>query len=152
MFFVALQTVPSHLAQTIAALSPNHAVILATIGLCLIFLECNRPGRILPGALGLALLLLATASLLHHPLQPAALSLLLLASATLAANLWKDLSVWLAVPVSAALTFGLRFLIPESVNPHINTATSLTCGLAIGLLGTFLSRVALRARRLKAVH
>ena len=65
----------NRLTVVVATLSPNHAIVIATFGLCLIFLEFNRPGRILPGASGLALLLLATASMLHHPLQPVAVAL-----------------------------------------------------------------------------
>ena len=143
---------PNPLAASLAALSPNHAVVVAMVGLCLIFFEFNRPGRILPGALGSALLLFAVASLLHHPLHTPALLLLLVSSATLAGSLWKDLPLWLAAAATAALSASLRLLVPGDANPHINTPVALTCGFTIGLLGTFLSRIALRARRLKAVH
>ena len=152
MFTTAVLARPNHLLALIAALSPNQAVVIATLGLCLIFLELNRPGRILPGALGLTLVLLATATLLHYPLHPAALVWLGLASATLAAQLWRQVPLWVAGATTVVIAFSLRFLIPESTHLHINTPTALTCGAAIGLLGTALSRIALRARRLKAVH
>lgn len=142
----------NRLVAFVASLSPNHALFFASFGLCLIFFEFNRPGRIVPGALGLTLLLFATAALLRHPLRPAVLVLLLLSTASLTANLWRQIPLWVSAAATVALALSLRLLIPGSENPHINTASALTCGGAVGLLGTFLSRVALRARRLKAVH
>ncbi len=145
--------IPSNrMSSLIATATPNQAVVVATIGVCLIFVEFNRPGRVVPGALGLTLVLLAAASLAHHPLQGGAVLALLLTSAALITNVWRRLPLWLAGLLSIALGISLRFLIPHGANPHINTASALTCGLAVGLLGTALSRIALRARRLKAVH
>ena len=142
----------SSLPLAIGTLSPDMAIVIATVGLCLIFLELNRPGRILPGALGLTLLLLAVAAILHHPLWPAALAGLLLASAILVAHLWRPLPLWLSGATAIMLALSLRFLIPGDAKEHIATPIALTCGLLLGLLGTALSRIALRARRLKAVH
>ncbi len=50
----------------LAALSPNAAVMLLTVGIALIAVELNRPGWILPGTLGVLLALLAAASVLQH--------------------------------------------------------------------------------------
>ena len=51
-----------------STLSPDAAALILTVSLALIAFELNRPGSILPGALGLLLSLLATASLAqHHP-------------------------------------------------------------------------------------
>ena len=152
MPFALLLAHPGDLMTFVASLSPNRAIVIATTGICLIFLELNRPGRVIPGALGLTLLLLAAAALSHHQLQPAALVLLLLSSGTLTANLWRQLPSWLGGAAILAFALSLRFLIPECAYPHVLTSTALTCGLAIGLLGTARSRIALRARRLKAVH
>ncbi len=142
----------NRLTTLVATATPNQAVVMAALGVCLVFVELNRPGRIVPGALGLTLVLLAAAALAQHPLRAAAVAALLLTSAALIANVWRGFPLWLAATLSVALAMGLRFLIPDAANPRVGTATALTCGLVVGLLGTALSRIALHARRLKAVH
>lgn len=137
-------------AALVAGLPPNQALVIASAGVCLIFLELNRPGRILPGAAGLALLLLSAASLAHQALQPVSLCALLLALAVLAAQLWKALPWWLAACATVGLVAALRYL--PAHRGEISLATALTCGLSLGLLSTALARIALRARQLKAVH
>ena len=137
--------------QQLAHVNPNLALLLATAGMCLILLELNRPGLILPGSTGLLLTLLAVAALLHHPLSPRALILLLVVGIILALNLYRRLPLSVLCAATLALILGLRFLLPSSQKP-ISLQTAVFCGSLIGSLAALLSRVALRARRAKAIH
>jgi membrane-bound serine protease (ClpP class) len=135
----------------ISNLSPDAAVLVGTLGLLLIFIELNRPGRILPGALGLLTLLLAAGSLAQHALQPWACVLVLVAAGTLLLNWRRVLGVPALAFASLALIAGLRFLLVPSGVAHIHTLTAVLSGGGLGTLGSFLTRIAFRARRAKAI-
>ena len=137
---------------SVADLPTNAAVLLATASLCLIALELNRPGLILPGALGLLLLLLAAAALLSRPLRLWAAGMLVLAVGGFALNLWKRLPAPVLALLIAAVPLGLRFLVRPPRAGGVHPAIAALCGLTLGLLGASLSRIAFRARRLKAVN
>ncbi len=132
--------------------SPDAAVVLAAVGVCLIFLELNRPGSILPGAVGLLLVLLAVSALSRSAIQPWALVLLLGSAGALLLNVWYKVQLWLLVLATLTLTAGIRFLVPPMGARGVHTPVALACGVAVGALGAFLSRVALRARRAKRVN
>ncbi len=138
--------------SSLAHLSPDAAVLLATAGLCLIFLELNRPGLVLPGAGGLLVLLLAAAVLLRYPFRGWAIALLVLSTATLLGNLWRRLPLWMLGSATLGLAAAARFLVSPGADRQVHTAVALPCGVAIGGLGAALSRVALRARRAKRVN
>ena len=135
-----------------ADLGPNGAVLLATAGLLLIFLELNRPGLVLPGAVGLLAILLAAAAISRYPLQGWALTLLALAFATLLCNVWLKLPLWLLSLCAIAMVVALHFLLQTNAASEVTWSVATLSGLVVGVLGSFLSRVALRARRAKAVH
>ena len=133
--------------------SPDLALVTATAGICLIFLELNRPGIILPGALGLLLLLLGAACLWQHAVQPYALLALSIATAALASNLHRVLSPWLLGVSTLGLMLAFQFLLTPSAGARpIHTATAIGCGGLLGGLAGVLSRIAFRARRAKAIH
>jgi membrane-bound ClpP family serine protease len=134
-----------------AHLTPDSALLTATAGVCLIYLELNRPGLILPGSLGLLLTLLATAALLHHALTLWALVLLAASVLVLTLNLYRFLPLWLLLAAIVALTTSLRFLVAPAEAP-IHTIPALISGVLVGVLSATLSRIALRARRAKAIH
>lgn len=138
------------LPARIATLSPNQALLICTVGICLIFLELNRPGRIIPGAVGLALCLLSGSSLAKHAVQPICVVVLVFVTGIFVLQLWKALPLWLIGCSAAALIVSLRLLIANT--PAVSSSVALTCGLVVGLLSTVLARIALSARRLKAVH
>lgn len=133
------------------SVSPDLALITATAGVCLIFFELNRPGLILPGSLGLLLTLFASAALAHHRIDPLAAAGLTASALTLGTNLYRILPTWLLVIAVFALTASFRFLLTPPERP-IHTATALVCGPVLGVLSAVLSRIALRARRAKAIH
>ncbi|HLI77681.1 MAG TPA: hypothetical protein VKV02_12090 [Acidobacteriaceae bacterium] len=140
------------LSTRLESLSPDAAVCLATAGLCLIALELNRPGLILPGSIGLLLVLFGMDALRHHPCRPWAACLVSISALLLALNWWKrlPLAVLIASPVAAIL--GVRFLLEPGQQAAVHTPVAIVCGAGFGLLGAALSRIAFRARRLKAVN
>ena len=144
------QTV-QHASRVILSLPPDLAVALACEGVCLIFVELNRPGRILPGALGLLLTLFGAASLLHHGVRPWAALVFLLCCLTLLLNWWRSLPALVLACASLLGIVSLRFLLPPGSPVRIHTPVAILCAGLLGLLGAVLTRVACRARRAKAL-
>jgi membrane-bound ClpP family serine protease len=135
----------------LSTLSPDAAVLILTAGLALIALELNRPGSIVPGAFGLLLSLLATASLAqHHPrLEPvvqfiASMALLLLQA--------RRPLLWI-IPASATilLILSMSTLVPPTAQPGISPWIALLCGVFLGSGTTVLTRIARRARQNKGL-
>lgn len=142
---------PNHLEIMLAGISADGCVLLGTLGLCLIFFELNRPGRIIPGALGLLLVLFCVSVASRWQLQWWAIALLGLAFLLLLSNLWWRLALWPLAMAVLSLGFGFRFLLRPSAAGEVHLTTAVVCSLLLGVLGAFLSRMALRARRAKAV-
>jgi len=140
----------SGLALAINGLSPIAAVLLLTAGLLLIYLELNRPGFILPGALGLLSCLLAVDALAHRTLDPIALLLLLSAIALLSLDLLRPTRIPVAVAATLALVLGLRGLLSNQATP-LALSIAAGCGLVIGITTSLLTRIARRARANKGL-
>ncbi len=133
------------------SITPDHAVILASVGICLIFVEFNRPGRILPGAAGLLLVLFAVAALLRTGVQPWAAALLLCSAIVFLINFWRALPIWSLVLVTLLTMGALRFLVPSGHGSGVQTPVAVLCGGLLGSISAVLTRVAYRARRSKAL-
>jgi len=134
------QTLTTHLA------SPDTALTLIAAGFLLLLAECNLPGAILPGALGLLLLLSGVFGLSLHPIRPPALIVLLLSSAALAISARLPLFGIPALLGTAGLALSLSTLTTPAPHTSVATAVALSIGLATSLLG----RIAWIARRNKA--
>ena len=132
-------------------MTPDGAVAVATLGLCLVFLELNRPGRILPGAAGLLLTLLGMATLLRDGVEPPAALLLFCSCGVFLLNLWRRLPVWLLLSAIVLVIGSLRYLLPLDRPAAIRLPVAVACGSLLGLLSAWLTRVAYRARRAKAL-
>lgn len=120
-------------------LTPNHAVLVLTLGILLIYLELNRPGRVIPGAIGLLLTLLAIPSLSCSNL-PALLILLAPSIALIALGLRRAVHSI----VFAAATLGL--ILAFSTLHDVNWAIAACCGLILGAGTSILTRIAHHAR------
>src|ERR1700751_3578366 len=116
----------------LTALSPNAAVLILTAGLALIALELNRPGSILPGALGLLLTLLAAASLVQHHPRPEPVFQFIVSMALLLLQARRPL-LWI-IPASATiiLVLSIGTLLPLAVHPRIDLWIAILCGLFLG--------------------
>jgi membrane-bound serine protease (ClpP class) len=135
----------------LTALSPNAAILILTAGLALIALELNRPGSILPGALGLLLALLASASLAERHPRPEPVVQFIASIALLLLQARRPL-LWI-IPASATilLILAMGTLLPPTVQPGINPWLALVCGLFLAAGTTVLTRIAFRARRNKGL-
>ena len=129
--------------------SPDLAVLTATLGLGLIFLECNRPGRILPGASGLLLTLLATARLLHVGIRPWAAALLFAVVGTFLVNLRTALPTTLLGAASLTAVLALRFLVPPGNASPVPLWLAIVCAGLLCPSAAILTRIAHRAHRAK---
>jgi|SRR6185437_6239138 len=135
----------------LSTLSPNTAILILTAGLALIAIEFNRPGSVLPGAIGLLLSLLAAASLaVHHP-HPGAI---LVVIASMTALLWQARStlLWIIPAVATILlVLSMATLLPSTAEPEISRWVAVPCGLILGTGITVLTRIARRARQNKGL-
>ena len=129
-------------------LSADPAILLLTVGLLLIYYELNRPGSVLPGAIGLLGMLLAIISLTHLQRNDPALTLILTGILLLTLDLIRPTGIAVAIAATLSLTFGLYQL--TGTGP-VHTVTSVGCGLTLGGVTSLLTRIARRARANKAV-
>jgi len=128
-----------------STLSPNAAVLILTAGLALIALELNRPGSILPGAIGLLLALLSCAALLRQRPQPLSFALLFAGGTILLLQLRCNVRLWLVCLGTAAGIVGFALL------PGVARLLAISCGLILGAGTTLLTRIARRARQNKGL-
>ncbi len=126
------------------------AVLLLTIGLLLLFVECLRPGRVIPGSVGLLLLLLGIHRLTSLPLRPSALLLTGAAVLLLALLLRPQAPWWIGIVSTLALITAIPRLV-DTRTPGV-TLWGVTLwigalsGLLLGLSSSLLLRIAARAR------
>lgn len=135
----------------LTALSPNAAILILTAGLALVALELNRPGSILPGAVGLLLALLAAASLSQHRPRPEPVLQFVVSMVLLLLQARRPL-LWI-IPASATilLILSMGTLLPSTVQPGISPWVALLCGVFLGTGTTLLTRIAQRARQNKGL-
>jgi membrane-bound serine protease (ClpP class) len=131
---------------------PNIALLFLIGGALLIYLEFNAPGTVVPGALGTLMVLLAIFGLNLLPIRYTAVLLLAAAMVFLLLEAKFGGHGALAIAGIVCLTFGTLTLVaapvPEmAVSPWVALAVSA----AFGSITVFLVRLAIRARRLKAL-
>jgi membrane-bound serine protease (ClpP class) len=134
-----------------AHMSPNAAVLLLTLGLLLVCIEINRPGWILPGALGLLLALFSVATLLRYDLNRPAMALVGTALALLLLDLLRPTPLLVAAAAMLALVLGLGHLVVGAAPQRVDAAVAALCGLLLGGGTSWLTRIARRARANKAL-
>ncbi len=134
----------------LAALTPDDAVLLLTAGVFLIFLELNRPGWIIPGALGLLAALFAMASLFRQVLSMPAVVLMCTAIALLLLDLRRRTPAIVSIAATIALISGFSHLVARG-EPRVRIGTAVGCGALIGATTAILTRIARRARTNKGL-
>jgi len=132
-------------------LSPDAAILLATVGILLIYLELNRPGLIFPGAVGLLLTLLAIAALLPQHFNLIALLLIACAITLLGFDLLRPTPRFVPLVTAALLSLGFFFLLKYPTSQPIHLPVAVSCGLILGAGTSLLTRVARRARANKGL-
>jgi membrane-bound serine protease (ClpP class) len=137
----------------LAHLRPDVALLGLTLGLLLIYVELNRPGWIVTGAVGLLAVLFAVASLARAGLNPAAVALVGTAVALLGLGLGLRRRTPVVVDAAAtlALVLGFAHLVRGTSGVGIRTGIAVGCGVTLGGCTSILTRIARRARTNKGL-
>lgn len=147
----ALVTLAASLGLAGALASLPHqlsiALLLSGAGVLLLLVEFHRPGRVLPGAAGLLLLLLGVHAFSLQPLRLWAVLLLLLAFLLLCSPWLVPQRTELGPMGTAALSAALVFLPRAPGGRWVWLASSV--GVVLGALCSGLTTVAGKARRAK---
>jgi membrane-bound serine protease (ClpP class) len=123
------------------SLSPDQAILLLTLGVLLIYVELNRPGWIVPGALGLLAALIAMAALMQDGIRPVAAVLCATAIALFAVALRRTVPWVVAAAATLPLALGLA-----QIDANVHAVIAVPCGLLLGAGTSLLTRIARRAR------
>jgi membrane-bound serine protease (ClpP class) len=132
-------------------LSPDGVLVLFTFSLLLIYLEFNRPGSILFGAVGLLGTLLSIAAFSRFVLSPVGVVLLFTAIALLGRDLVRPTHILVSVAAVLALILGYTQLVAGPDGKHIHAALAVVCGVILGAGTSVLTRIARRARTNKRI-
>jgi membrane-bound serine protease (ClpP class) len=131
---------------------PNIALLFLVGGALLIYLEFNTPGTIVPGALGALMVLLAIFALNLLPIRYTAVLLLIAALVLLLLEAKFGGHGALAIAGIVCLTFGMLTLVAAPVpEMGISPVVAISVSLAFGAITFFLVRLAVRARKRKAL-
>ncbi len=131
---------------------PNIALLFLVGGALLIYLEFNSPGTIVPGALGTLMVLLSVFALNLLPIRYTAVLLLVAALVLLLLEAKFGGHGVLATAGILCLTFGTLTLVAAPV-PEMGVTPWVAIAISVGFGGitVFLVRLAVRARRRKAL-
>jgi membrane-bound serine protease (ClpP class) len=132
----------------LAELSPNVAVLVLMLGILLIYVELNRPGWVVPGAVGLTAALFAVASLGRVGVNPGAVVLVGTAVVLLGLGLRRRMPVVVDVAATLALVLGFLYLVRDA---GIRPGIAAGCGILVGGSTSILTRIARRARANKGL-
>jgi membrane-bound serine protease (ClpP class) len=132
--------------------NPNIAILLLVGGALLIYLEFNVPGTIVPGAIGTVMVLVAIFALDLLPIRHTAVLLLLAAAVLMILELKFPSHGILFLAGIACLAFGTLTLVDSPIPElAIQPTIAISICIAFGLITFLLLRVALAARRNKAL-
>jgi len=132
----------------LARLGPDSALLVLTLGVLLIYVELNRPGWVVPGAVGLTAALFAVASLGRMGVMPGAGALVGTAVVLLGLGLRRRTPVVVDVAATLALVLGFLHLVRDA---EIEPGLAVGCGLILGGASAILARIARRARANKGL-
>lgn len=129
------------------SIGPNTALALAFSGVLGIYLECLRPGSVIAGCIGIALLLWGAYSLYGYGPTGAGCLLLALAGCLFLLEIWVNTRFVVSVAATFTLFAGLKYLLPA---PHgVHSVFALSLSLTLGLITALLCVSAREARRNK---
>jgi membrane-bound ClpP family serine protease len=134
----------------LAYLSPDVALLVLTLGVLLIYVELNRPGWVVAGAVGLTALLFGVASLGRVGVNPGAAVLVGTAVALLGVGLRRRTPAVVAIAATLGLVLGFAKLV-RGPGVGIGAGMAVGCGLVLGGSTSILTRIARRARTNKGL-
>ncbi len=126
-----------------AELTPDVALLVLTVGVLLIYVELNRPGWVVPGAVGLTATLFGVASLGRMGVNPGAAALVGTAVVLLGLGLRRRTPVVVDVAATLGLVQGFLLLVRDAT---IAPGVAAGCGIFLGGATSILARIAQRAR------
>ncbi len=130
--------------------NPNLSLPLFLLGLFLLYLDFNIPGKVVPAALGTLALCLAMWGLIHTPIQPFAFHLTIFCLLCILVGLTNNV---LATLGTIGLCYALFHLADVPNAPHrVHPAIALVTATAFTVVTLKLGRIALLARRNKAIQ
>lgn len=130
---------------------PNCAVLVLFVGILLMYVECNRPGRVVPGCVGLLLVLCAGREIGQYPLRGIGVELLVLGFGALVAGIFLPGRLVWGVASAGLFSLGLVWLIQPFGSAHVHPAMAFVVGAGFAGVTLWLAGVALTARRNKRV-
>lgn len=131
---------------TLPWLTTDVAILGLTLGIGLIYVELNRPGRVLPGATGLLIALISIAALIRQHPDPQSIFLFLLAAGVLLVELFRGLPPY--APLASALLL-LRSFYHLPAHGWFHLLNALVCAAALSFGTSYLAGIARRARASK---
>jgi membrane-bound serine protease (ClpP class) len=135
-----------------ALMNPGLLLLMLVVGALALYFEFNHPGAVIPGTLGVVLLLLAAFAMNLLPIRFAALILMLAAFVMFAAEAKFTTHGVLTVGGIVLLTLGALLLIDAPIpEMRVQLWTALAVSIPFGLITAFLMTIALKARRNKIV-
>ena len=132
----------------LAHMAPDVALLVLTVGFLLIYVELNRPGRVVPGAVGLTGVLFGVASLARAGVNPGAVVLVGTAVVLLGLGLRRGTPVVVDVAATLGLVLGFLHLVRDA---GIRPGVAAGCGIFLGGSTSILTRIARRARANKGL-
>jgi membrane-bound serine protease (ClpP class) len=132
----------------LAHLAPDIALLVLTLGVLLMYVELNRPGWVVPGAIGLTVSLFAVASLGRVGVNPGAVALVGTAVVLLGLGLRRRTPMVVDVAATLGLVLGFLHLIRDA---GIRPGLAVGCGVLLGGSTSILARIARRARANKGL-
>jgi len=133
-------------------MDPNFAFGILALGVFAIYAELNNPGTVLPGTVGVILIVLAAFALNLLPVRFAALALIATAFVLFALEAKLASHGVLGLGGVVALTLGGLFLVDGPIpEMRVRLSTALGVSLPVGAITVFLMTIALKARAGKRV-
>lgn len=135
-----------------ALMNPGFLLLMLVVGALALYFEFNHPGAVIPGTIGVVLLLLAAFAMNLLPIRFAALILMLAAFLMFAAEAKFATHGVLTIGGIVLLTLGSLLLIDAPIpEMRVHLLTALAVSIPFGLITAFLMTIALKARRNKIV-
>ena len=133
-------------------MDPNLAFAMLGLGIFAIYAELNNPGTVLPGTVGVILIVLAAFALNMLQVRYAALALIATAFVLFALEAKIASHGVLGMGGVVALTLGGLFLVDGPIpEMRVYLSTALAVSIPLGLITVFLMTIALKARAGKRV-
>jgi membrane-bound ClpP family serine protease len=121
-------------------------LLLLLAGILLIYLECNRPGWVVPGCLGCVVVLFSAHSLAALPLVPLALATACMALLLVALGIRSRTGILWAAAGGLLLAMSLVHLVQPNGLARVHPVIALLVSSCFTGSTVWLGRLALRAR------